>query len=195
MIHKVATQSGTDRTLFDRLSRLAGTALVLLIGWLALSQPAAEIRQAADSCDGYLRGRVFGALDMDLDWAGEKLRCEGMARPDGEGIRLHFAWDQGKDERLILVVGIDGVTSPITGLEKPANVTFIDERSGRFFSSGGAGRCWIDISQLASLPARERSRQLKGTLYCTGALPALNDRSSLTFSDLRFYGRFAFDDD
>ena len=188
------TRTGDDGTFFARLSVPGGAAVVLLTGWLALSQTLSAPETTAHGCDGYLRGQIFGALATDLDWSGARLRCEAMRRPDGKGLRLHMAWDQGNDERLVLVVGIDGVAEPIEGLEKPANVTFIDERTGHFYSSGGTGRCWTDIAELASLPARDQSRQLKGRLYCTGALPALNDHSSLTLGDLHYYGRFAFDD-
>lgn len=194
MTHNLKTQTSADGILFARLSSIGGSVAVLLTGWLAFSQVITEAAAPAHGCDGYLRGKIFGALTMELDWSGEKLSCEGMRRPDGKGIRLHIAWDQGNDERLVLVVGIDGDTTPVEGLERPANVTFIDERSGKFYSSGGTGRCWTDTTRLASLPARTQSLQLKGRLYCTGALPALNDHSSLTLGDLHYYGRFAFDD-
>ena len=194
MTRNLKTQTSTDSKLFARLSGPGGTAAVLLTGWLALSQTVPETVAAAMGCEGYLRGQVFGSLAMELDWSGERLRCGAMNRPDGKGIRLHIAWDQGNDEHLVLVLGIDGVTAPVEGLERPVNVTFIDERSGHFYSSGGIGRCWTDIAELASLSTRDRRRQLKGRLYCTGALPALNDRSSLTLGDLHYYGRFAFDD-
>jgi len=193
MTSKLRTQTSATGILFSRLSEPGGAAAVLLTGWLALSQTVPDTVATATGCEGYLRGPVFGALAMELDWSGERRVCEGMSRPDGKGIRLHFAWDQGQGERLVLVVGIDGVTAPVSGLEKPANVTFIDERSGHFYSSGGTGRCWTDIAELASLTARNNRRQLKGRLYCTGALPALNDHSSLTLGDLHYYGRFAFD--
>ncbi len=193
MTSKLKTQTGAASNLFSRLSGPGGAAVVLLTGWLALSQTVPDTVVTATGCEGYLRGQIFGALAMELDWSGERLGCEGMSRPDGTGIRLHFAWDQGHNERLVLVLGIDGVTAPVAGLEKPANVTFIDERSGHFYSSGGTGRCWTDITELASLTVRNNRRQLKGRLYCTGALPALNDHSSLTLGDLHYYGRFAFD--
>ena len=120
----------TDSTLFSGLSGLIGAAVVLLLGWLALSVPVSETAAPATGCAGYIRGQLFGALTTDLDWSGEKLSCEGMSRPDGKGIRLHFAWDQGDDTRLVLVMGIDETAISVAGPEKPANVTFIDERSG-----------------------------------------------------------------
>jgi hypothetical protein len=194
MTRNLKAQTGDYSTLFARLGNIGGGAAVLLTGWLAFSQSVSAPSAPANNCNGYLRGRIFGALAMELDWSGNKLSCAGMSRPDGKGIRLHLAWDQGNDERLVLLVGIEGDATPVEGLEKPANVTFIDERSGKFYSSGGTGRCWTDITRLASLPARDGSRQLKGRLYCTGALPSLNDHSSLTLGDLDYYGQFAFDD-
>jgi hypothetical protein len=188
------TETRADSTLFCRLSGLIGAAMVLLLGGLVLSSPAPETTALAGGCSGYLRGQIFGALAMNLDWSGEKLGCEGMSRPDGKGTRLQFAWDQGDGERLVLVMGIDGTAISVAGAEKPANVTFIDERSGRFYSSGGTGRCWTDIVRLASLPAASHAHQLKGRLYCTGALPALNDYSSLTLGDLHYYGHFDLDE-
>jgi hypothetical protein len=170
--------------MFYRLSGAAGAALVLLTGWMALSVAVPERAAPTRGCAGYVRGAVFGALDMDIDWSGSQLDCEAMRRPDGKGMRLFFAWDPGDGERLVLVIGVDGATTSVAGPEKPANVTFIDERSGH---------CWTDIVRLAALPASDRSQQLEGRLYCAAALPALNDHSSLTLGDLHWHGQFEFD--
>jgi hypothetical protein len=179
--------------MFSRLSGAAGAAIVLLTGWMALSVAVPEPAAPAQGCAGHVHGKVFGALDMELDWSGSKLDCAGMGRPDGKGMRLYFAWDPGDGERLVLVVGVDDITTSLTGLEKAANVTFIDERSGHFYSSGGSGRCWTDIVRLAALPAAGRGQQLRGRLYCAAALPALNDHSALTLGDVHWYGHFEFD--
>lgn len=179
--------------MFDRVSGAAGAALVLLTGWMALSVAVPEPAAPAQGCAGHVRGEVFGALDMEIDWSGSQLDCAAMSRPDGKGMRLFFAWDPGDGERLVLVLGVDGSTTSVAGPEKPANVTFIDERSGHFYSSGGSGRCWTDIVRLAALPASGRSQQLEGRLYCAAALPALNDHSSLTLGDLHWYGQFEID--
>jgi hypothetical protein len=191
MTHHTDTETQADSILFRRLSEWLGAGVVLLLGGQILSSHVAATPTSGRSCAGYLRGQIFGGLAMDLDWFGEKLSCEGMGRPDGKGIRLHFAWNQGDGERLVLVVGINDTAISVAGAEKPANVTFIDERSGRFYSSGGTGRCWTDIVRLASLPASSHNHQLKGRLYCTGALPALNDYSSLTLGDIHYQGHFA----
>lgn len=194
MTPSLDAQTRTDSTLFYHLSGLVGAAVILLLSWFVLSSAASGTVAPASGCAGYLRGQLFGAMAMDLDWSGERLSCEGMSRPDGKGIRLHFAWDQGDEERLVMVLGIEAAATSVAGPEKPANVTFIDEHSGRFYSSGGTGRCWTDIVRLAALPASGRSQQLKGRLYCTGTLPALNDYSSLTLGDIHYYGHFVLDD-
>jgi hypothetical protein len=89
------------------------------------------------------------------------------------------------------MIGIDAPPENLAGGERTANVTVIDERDGRFFSSGGSHRCWVD--ELQARPADGGGRWLAGRLYCAGALPSLADRSSLTLGDLRFSGRFLAD--
>jgi hypothetical protein len=101
--------------------------------------------------------------------------------------------------RIVVMIGIDGKSAELPGRERPANVTVIDERDGRFFSSGGTGRCWVDEIRISDPPAGDpevnEAQWLSGRLYCAGALPALADRSSLTLGDIRFAGRFVRDED
>lgn len=185
-----------------------GAVGVLLIGGMALMQtlPApARITDTPDNAarqpctlqpDGFLRVRFFGALDFTADWSGADLLCDGMWRPDGKGVRLFFAKTQPGGDRLSLLIGIDGRPESSVGIERSANVTVIDESQGRFFSTGGAGRCWASIKSATALPgARGRPAGLRiaGLVYCVGALPAIGDRSSLTLGDLYFAGRVAGD--
>jgi hypothetical protein len=79
----------------------------------------------------------------------------------------------------------------LAGAERPANVTVIDERQDRFFSSAGPGRCWASIDSVtpvARRPGRPAGSRVAGLVYCVGALPSVGDRSSLTLGDLRFAG-------
>ena len=54
-------------------------------------QPA---NSATSSClpshDGYLRVRLRGARDLDVDWHDADLECEGGERPGQGGLRLAF---------------------------------------------------------------------------------------------------------
>src|SRR6201995_3811541 len=40
---------------------------------------------------GYLRARIRGALNLDIDWHNAEMECDGGPRPDGRGIRVSFA--------------------------------------------------------------------------------------------------------
>ena len=186
-----------------------GTAGVLLSGALALLQPlppeipagqavAGEHRSCSLHPDGYLRGRFFGALSLTADWSGADLLCDGMQRPNGAGVRLFFAPENPGADPVSVLIGLDGRPEDLVGAERPANVTVIDERRGRFFSTGGPGRCWASISSVTALAKSGGGNpgfRIDGLVYCVGALPSVGDRASLTLSELRFAGRVSPDDD
>jgi hypothetical protein len=196
-------------TPMSRAAGFLGAAGVLLIGVLAcqlslppvvpttVASPTDGGRRCSLRPDGYLRGRFFGAVNLTADWSGKSLVCDGMRRPDGQGVRLFFASEQQGGGRLSVVIGIDGSPDTLIGAERPANVTVIDERESRFFSTSGAGRCWTIISSVTAL-TRSRDypagHRIDGMLYCLGALPSLGDRTSLTLGDLRFAGRVSADE-
>lgn len=196
-------------TPMSRAAGFFGAAGVLLIGVLAFrlslpplapatkASPSDEGRPCSLRPDGYLRGRFFGAVDFTADWSGNRLLCDGMHKPDGQGVRLFFAGEQHDGGRISVVIGIDGHPDALVGAERAANVTVIDEREGRFFSTSGAGRCWAIISSVTAL-ARSRDypsgHRIDGMLYCLGALPSLSDRTSLTLGDLSFAGRVSVDE-
>jgi hypothetical protein len=196
-------------TPLSRASGLLGAAGVLLIGAMALTQslrpavregaPAAnqESRPCTLRPDGFLRGRFFGALNLTADWSGSSLYCDGMQRPDGEGVRLFFARDQPGGERVSVLIGIDGRPEDLVGAERPANVTVIDEQAGRFFGAGGPGRCWASINSVTGLPQASEAQagyRIEGLVYCLGALPSIGDKTSLTLSELHFAGRVSTDE-
>lgn len=195
------------RPLTGLVAGLLGTAGVLITGGLALLQPlpprAPEPQTSAVSgprpacvpgAGGFLRGRFFGALDLTVDWSGAALACDGMQKPDGGGIRLFFSGDQPGGGRVSLLIGVEGQAGELAGAERPANVTVIDERENRFFSSAGTGRCWAAISAVTPLdpgPDRPPGSRVAGLVYCVGALPSVGDRSSLTLGELQFAGWIA----
>ncbi|MDP2325509.1 MAG: hypothetical protein Q8N51_15985 [Gammaproteobacteria bacterium] len=194
----------------SRSAGLLGATGVLLTGLLAfqLSLPpvAPTVAPATAGGDGpctlrppgYLRGRFFGAVNLTANWSGKNLLCDGMPKPGGEGVRLFFAGEQPGGGRLSVLIAIDGRPDGLAGAERPANVTVIDERAGRFFGTSGKGRCWTSIGSVTAL-ARSRDypagHRIEGMLYCLGALPSLGDRASLTLGDLHFAGRISADED
>ena len=189
--------------LAGRVAGVFGAAGALLTWALALLQapaaigphPAAALPGTSQTCNlgsgGLLRGRFFGALDMTADWSGPALACDGMQKSGGQGIRLYFSGDRPDGGRVSLLIGVDGRQEDLVRGERPANVTVIDEREGRFFSSAGPGRCWASIGSVtpvAGHPGQPAGSRVDGLVYCVGALPSVGDRSSLTLGDLHFAG-------
>lgn len=146
---------------------------------------------------GSLTGRLYGTLSLDIDWRGPKMDCDGMMRPGNNGVRLFFsASDSGDSDRLIFVIGVDGALDELSGKERKANITIIDERTGSFFSTGGKERCWTTVHSVETLPDRNsESYQVNGELYCAGALPSLTGNGSVTLGNFRYSGRLTVDDD
>jgi hypothetical protein len=60
--------------------------------------------------DGYLRARLRGALDLDLDWKDAQMQCEGGPRPSGNGVRVSIGGPaRGEGRRIRIVFGIGGI--------------------------------------------------------------------------------------
>ena len=144
---------------------------------------------------GYLHGRLYGSLAATIDWRGPELTCDGMTRPNNEGIRLIFASPENEDQaRLIFVIGIDGELDNLENNEGKANITIIEEGSGRFFSTGRQDRCWTTIQSVEPLSEETNlAFQVDGELYCAGALRSLNGKGSVTLGDFRYSGRLVLD--
>ena len=64
---------------------------------------------------GFLRGKLYGDLQREIDWQGRALRCDGMLRPDGAGMRLLFAASDAQ-QALLFVLGIDAAPDQALGL-------------------------------------------------------------------------------
>lgn len=148
-----------------------------------------------DPSDGFLKGRLHGALDMQISWNGASMKCEGMLRPAGDGIRLLFAGQDATDADLVVVLGIDTDIENLLGREHAVNVTIIDESEGRFYSSGGNERCWAMIDRVEGLAdLQQPAYEVEGDVYCAGGLPSLSDNRSVTLRDVRFSGRLSLDE-
>jgi hypothetical protein len=187
------------------LTTLAGLAAVIGLGYLAWNhRPAAPApgtnlatAPTLSPCrmdqDGYLRGSLHAAVNLDIDWRGEALACAGNARPDGTGLRLFFAGvaaDSG--ERIVLVIGLEAGIAGLAGREVPASVTVIDEASSEFFHAG-AGRCLSNVTAVQPLSDARFAYRVEGELYCAGAIPAVTGSHSVTLGDMAYAGRLALD--
>jgi hypothetical protein len=122
------------------------------------------------------------------------MECGGMLRPDDGGIRLVFAAPR-QDERLLIVLGIDGKLDALSDGEHAANLTIIDETHNRFFSTGRRERCWSTIESIQPVTDHaDQILQVVGEVYCAGSLPSLSDNSSVTLRDIHFSGRLLLDE-
>lgn len=139
--------------------------------------------------DAYLSGTLYGGIERRIEWRGADMHCTGGTRPGGAGIRLVFAApERTGGERLVFVIGISGTLDELMQTERPANVTVIDELSGRFFSSRGRDRCWTTVTSVDSDSGREDIR-IGGDVYCSGSLPSLSDGGSISLRNFRYSGR------
>jgi hypothetical protein len=140
--------------------------------------------------DGYLRGRLYGSLEESLDWQGSDMLCDGMPRPEGQGIRLVFGEQESADQAgLVIVIGLADAVLGEAGGELEANVTVVDQINGQFYSTQAEPRCWVRLTnQLRLKGTSTETWRLDGELYCASALAALTGPGSLTLGDITFSG-------
>src|SRR5579862_243489 len=55
---------------------------------------------------GFVRARIRGTLQLDVNWKDAQLDCSGEARPDGSGLRMGFAGPGPNGRVMHLVFGV-----------------------------------------------------------------------------------------
>lgn len=143
---------------------------------------------------GYLRLRVRGARNLDIDWRDAELQCDGGPRPGQAGLRLTFARNPSGEPRLRLVLGIAAVPGAGSSREVPANVTLIFEGEQRLYSTRGDDKCTIDelLQTPIEAPARHALR-VAGRGFCVAPAAAIGGRDDVLVTRFDFAGR-VFDD-
>ena len=151
--------------------------------------PAAATTLVPCGDAGYLRGRLYGAIPVSLDWSSADLDCEGMPRPSSRGARLRFAGvAAGGDLRLAIIIAIPDLERDVAGRELASNVTVIEDGGGRFFSSSDLGNCLTDITIMEKLDVDPDRYSIGGKLYCVSPLAEINGDSSVLIPELAFLG-------
>jgi len=152
---------------------------------------------ATSSCmpshDGYLRVRMRGARDLDVDWHDADLKCEGGERPGQGGLRLAFAGpvsDSG--HRLRFVFGVASAPGIASSREVPANVTVIFEGENGIYSTRGDDKCTVDELTQAPLIARDVAPLPAGTLRVSGRGFCASPATSIDGQDTLLLSRFDF---
>ena len=146
--------------------------------------------------NGYLRARIRGVLNLDVDWRNAELECEGGARPDGSGIRLSFAGPLRSDgRRMRMVFGVAHATEGVGGSALPTNLTVIFEGERRLFSTRGDGKCTVDKleqERVGSVGGDTRSYRVVASGFCTEPANTLNDKERIVVSSFDFAGQVTY---
>jgi hypothetical protein len=184
-------------------------ALGCLLGWAPLAAGAAsgvlaapDANTPAGGClttgNGFLRARIRGALNLDIDWKNGELECDGSERPNGHGIRLSFAGPQRSDgRRMRLVFGVATGREGTSGRALPTNVTVIFEGEQRLFATRGEDRCTIDElheERLGALGTQQRSYRVVARGFCTLPATAMDKDERILVTRFDFAGRVSFAD-
>lgn len=147
--------------------------------------------------EGFLRARLSGSANEELNWGAANLDCTGGARPDNGGVRIRFTQkDPSGAERWILVVGISRLKEGQRGRALPANVTLIREGSGDFYSTQGDDKCTIDEvrqTAISGIPRKARSYRVIARGFCTEPARSLRGAGSILVSRFDFAGRVDYE--
>jgi len=164
-----------------------------------LAAPLKNSHACLASGDGYLRARIRGALQLDVDLHNAELECDGGARPDGSGIRVSFAGPLRSDgRRLRMVFGISGAAEGSAARERPTNLTIIFEGEERIFSTRGDGKCTTDDlrqERLGALAGGVRSYRVIARGFCIAPVNAVsNNTAAILVNSFDFTGLITYED-
>lgn len=149
--------------------------------------------------NGYLRARIRGALNLDIDWRNAQIECDGGPRSDGSGIRLSFVGPIRNDgQRLRMVFGVNAVLEGHSGHALPTNLTVIVEGGQRLYATRGEDRCTVDalnqqrVNELGG--TKSRSYRIVARGFCVAPASTLNDAEHILVSRFDFAGSAVFED-
>lgn len=178
---------------------LLGASLAACAGDSAPAQtPSAATPEATclPAGDGFLRARLRGAIDADLDWRNDAMQCEGGVRPDGNGLRAVIAGvlpaagdDPPRNVRFIFGIDLtDAAAGPAQAL--PTNLTVILEGEKTLFSTGGSTRCAVEsLQRRALLAAGGGDERIEARGYCTAPATDGSGSQRLLVPTFEFAGR------
>jgi hypothetical protein len=178
----------------DALRRLAGgslLAILLVAGGCGHADPPAGTTSATGPAGnvlcvpadrGFLRARLQGDIDADIDWSADSPQCRGGRRPSGDGIRLLYKGGDGAHGTLLIVLGAGPLGAGENARNVPVNLTVVREGSGRFFATQGDDKCAFDEVKQEPLPAGKGQYLLTGRGFCTQPARALGGDGSVLMS-------------
>jgi hypothetical protein len=141
---------------------------------------------------GFVRARIRGALNLDLNWKDAELECGGEARPDGSGLRVSFAGPGPGGKVLRLVFGVRSAHEGAAGKELPTNLTVLVD-GGRVFATRGDDKCTMDQLSQRPLPGKGiRAWRIEARGFCVAPAAALAGKGRIVVSRFDFAGRIEF---
>ena len=147
--------------------------------------------------NGYLRARIRGALNLDIDWSNAELECDGGPRPDGSGVRVSVAGPpHGDGRRTRLVFGVGAVHEGVTGRDLPTNRPVIFEGEERLFATRGADHCTVDElrqERVGALGGPKRTWRIIARGYCIAPASTLASDARILVSRFDFAGNAVFE--
>jgi hypothetical protein len=152
---------------------------------------------------GYLRARIRGAMDLDLNWKNAEMVCEGGPRPPGKnnesnGVRVSIGGPLRGAHRIRLVFGIAGVGEGRGGQALRTNVTLLFEGESRVFATQGDDKCTVDSLTQERVEALGPGRAVYRVVargFCIGPATSLSREERLVLTSFDFAGRVEFGDD
>jgi len=178
------------------MSRRLGVISVA-VGLLA-ALPAAHSAGCLPGGNGYLRARIRGALNLDIDWHNNEIECDGGPRPNGSGLRMSFAGPQHADgRRLRMVFGVSEAKEGAQGRELPTNLTVIFEGEQRLYATRGDDRCTVDKleqERLGALGGPRRSYRIVASGFRISPASTLDGKGRILVTRFDFAGNAVFED-
>jgi hypothetical protein len=178
---------------------------VALLHVACAAPPANAVTEtsAAPGCfaagNGYLRARLRGAVDLDLDWKDPEMECEGGPRPSGNGVRVSIGGpERGEGRRIRLVFGIAGVTEGRGGQTLRTNVTILFEGEHRAYATLGDDKCTVDSltqQRVETLGPGRAIYRVEARGFCIGPATSLSKAERVLLTSFDFAGRVEFEDD
>ncbi len=142
----------------------------------------------------FLRARLQGAIDAQLDWRGAELNCEGGARPGDRGLRAVFAGsltsevgNAKKSRRLRMIIGISLLDSAAGVAQAlPTNLTLIIEGEGLTYATQGDQHCAVEQLDRRPLLTKPGFEALEVRGYCTRPAASFSGGPALLIPTFEF---------
>ncbi len=177
-----------------RIAILAAALSATMAG--AADQPKAPVRSGDEAClpsgDGYLRARLGGSLEAQIDWPNSGTHCDGELKDQPPGVRLSFRRSAAGAPDLLFVFGLTGVREGQPARSTKTNLTLIVQGTSQLYSTLGDSRCTVDSLTQRRLPDAstngERAYRLEARGFCTAPAHAVRGDGGVLVSTFDFAG-------